>query len=659
MSSEIFELAKEIAECRDSELALKLLKLKDILKSSDDPIKLKHDIYKYDILEALSISFKNEYGYIKDGWNVAVELVKIFCICTKNFGSVDKNYQDNFLPTAAENMLVLAKKFQDKYIRAKGFSDEHLNQFKTVITEYTKLNENNSFIVLKSLNSQRLFQILLTDEQNSSAIVMNTLRALFMIKRSFISKLPEKTTHIILDEVIYKLATSDLREAGLAIFQLLVTMFQLEPSLLRLVVKRYKGLKTLTVRWKNKNLDKELTDFNNAWDGAYKSRITNQELDEKAIMIQKTFRGYMDRKRLKKANKGMAKFQKSYRAKKELENKKKHQQAAKDELQFQLLLQHRRKQRQRKMEMLELLEILPAYQIEEYLEKQREYSARIIQANFRGYLARKKFAKKRQEIVRERAAVKIQRATRRWQANDKKIRETPAFYSRPSGLDANKREFLFDRIRKNQESLPPHPRSFEELNELHDKGQRIFQNYVINQRNIRTQQQKMQVLLAMANNDADLMLNCPKLSQVTEDDINSYYSHKSTPVMLAAKEAHKNMLKKHRANWWQLLDDSDSECDDSYDKDFDDLNANIRNLNFNAITENYYKEGEVKKIQRELNIGHSSSDTYQLHNSVSKRQRNQLKTNNLRKTMARMMNNNPDKSRIWSVGPRESNHINQ
>ncbi len=53
----------------------------------------------------------------------------------------------------------------------------------------------------------------------------------------------------------------------------------------------------------------------------------------------------------------------------------------------------------------------------------------------------------------------------------------------------------------------PHPRSEKELNDLHEKSQRIFQNYVINQRSIRQQQQKMQVMLALANNDADLILS--------------------------------------------------------------------------------------------------------------------------------------------------------
>jgi hypothetical protein len=117
----------------------------------------------------------------------------------------------------------------------------------------------------------------------------------------------------------------------------------------------------------------------------------------------------MDRKRLKKLNDGFAQFQKKYRARRTLEEKKKQMSKARDELQFQLMLEHRRKQRQRNIQLLELLEVLPAHKIENFLEKQREYSATVIQAGWRGYKARKEFNKQKEAIKRHRAAVKIQR----------------------------------------------------------------------------------------------------------------------------------------------------------------------------------------------------------------------------------------------------------
>jgi hypothetical protein len=121
---------------------------------------------------------------------------------------------------------------------------------------------------------------------------------------------------------------------------------------------------------------------------------------------------------------------------------------------------------------------------------------------------------------------------------------------------------------------------------------------------------------------------------VTEEDVTSYFSHKSTPVMLAAKEAHKLMLKKQRAKWYELLDNSDSDdCNDG-------LGLNISHLNLdNNDAENYGREGGKTKAEQRNAI----------KMSVSKRQRNQLKTNHLRKSVSRMMNLNPDRSYIWNV----------
>ncbi len=132
-------------------------------------------------------------------------------------------------------------------------------------------------------------------------------------------------------------------------------------------------------------------------------------MDNNATLIQKTWRGYIARKRLKKLNKSFAKLQNKYRARKNLESEKKQKKLALDELRFQLMLEHRRKQRQRNIKMMELIEILPPNQIEKYMEKQREYSAVIIQANFRGYRERKLLEKKKDIMIKTKAAIYIQR----------------------------------------------------------------------------------------------------------------------------------------------------------------------------------------------------------------------------------------------------------
>ncbi len=130
--------------------------------------------------------------------------------------------------------------------------------------------------------------------------------------------------------------------------------------------------------------------------------------------------------------------------------------------------------------------------------------------------------------------------------------------------------------------------------------------------------------------------------------------------MLAAKEAHKQMLKKQKSKWHELLmDGSDNEenYDDLNDEMFDQLSINIKNLNFNAITNNYYSSSSLS-TEVETSAKKSqfyTSDSQNKRNIVSKRQRNQLKTNNLRKTVTRMMKSNPNQSHIWNIDLAEDN----
>ena len=135
-----------------------------------------------------------------------------------------------------------------------------------------------------------------------------------------------------------------------------------------------------------------------------------------------------------------------------------------------------------------------------------------------------------------------------------------------------------------------------------------------------------------------LFKDCPKLSQVTEEDVNNLYSHKSMPVMLAAKEAHKEQLRKQRSKWYELLSDESESDSEINDEKFDDLNNGIRNMNFNDKTDNYYIDTDAKRKPRKT---FSANADLQIHRGISKKERNQLKSHYLRKKMTRFLNIEP------------------
>lgn len=90
-----------------------------------------------------------------------------------------------------------------------------MNTFRELMSEYIKIITNNQFIALKCLKSQRLFNLLLNDEQYTSAIMLNTYNSLININKSLLSQLDEKSLNLLLDEIVYKMATCELADCGM------------------------------------------------------------------------------------------------------------------------------------------------------------------------------------------------------------------------------------------------------------------------------------------------------------------------------------------------------------------------------------------------------------------------------------------------------------
>ncbi len=258
-----------------------------------------------------------------------------------------------------------------------------------------------------------MLQLLLNDEQLTSSQTMLTYRDILSFKTKYTNQIEEKLLYSILDEVVYKLATSELSELGESVFQLLNTMCQADSGISKLIVRRYKNVRILIRKWQEKLGDEkniDLMGFLDQFNRANRTRLTDQELHNKAIVIQAHWRGYAMRKRLRKANQAFAKLQQEYRQKKAEQEMQKQKQLAEEELKFQLLLRHRREQRERKVQLMQIIEILPLNQIEAYFERQREYSAKLIQSAYRGYRKRKAFAQQKDHLIRAKAAILIQQS---------------------------------------------------------------------------------------------------------------------------------------------------------------------------------------------------------------------------------------------------------
>jgi hypothetical protein len=220
----------------------------------------------------------------------------------------------------------------------------------------------------------------------------------------------------------------------------------------------------LTARWQARGCETELAEFVGLWENAYASRLTDNELDRRATLIQKTWRGYRTRTRLARLNKLVARVQRAYRAKRERAESARVERRVREDLKFELLLQHRRAQRERRIRHAALVDILPADELDNYMERERERSAVLIQARYRGYSVRRKLGHVRAKLVEFKAAACIQRAVRQWLERLRRRREQRAFYSRPrpiaadhasdGGDESARRELILDRIRQHIDMMP-------------------------------------------------------------------------------------------------------------------------------------------------------------------------------------------------------------
>lgn len=134
---------------------------------------------------------------------------------------------------------------------------------------------------------------------------------------------------------------------------------------------------------------------------------------------------------------------------------------------------------------------------------------------------------------------------------------------------------------------------------------------------------------------------------MTEEDISNYYSSRSQPIALEAKTAHKKLLRKHRSNWFELLNDDSGSDDDQYIEDeLEDVANSMRNMNF-AQNNRHYRQTNVSERVHEK-LGNTRG-------VITLKERNQLKTSILRKKIMVLMKNRPDQSHVWLNDDAEKN----
>ncbi|XP_062611970.1 IQ calmodulin-binding motif-containing protein 1-like, partial [Saccostrea cucullata] len=273
-----------------------------------------------------------------------------------------------------------------------------------------------------------------------------------------------------------------------------------------------------------------------------------------AVVIQTIWRGFITRKKLRKADKAFSKFQNTYRRRQIVMERRKEEARQALELERRLKLNRQKILREFKEKQLHTIEILPAAHVEKYLQNEQIQAAIKIQRNWRGFHSRQTMDEKRVLIHRYKAAVILQRGVRKWLEKMRKKRERFHFTIKPPGLTENRRVELQQQITQFRDENPPQYSKREDLEKVHKKAAEMLQRHYVTLKSTREKHAHREALLARLDTDSELLSLAPPLKDAGEKDIEMYSSN-VLPIATKARTDHIETLRLLRQPWWKKLRD--------------------------------------------------------------------------------------------------------
>ncbi|XP_072020773.1 IQ calmodulin-binding motif-containing protein 1-like [Amphiura filiformis] len=570
------DLASQVAETTDRNVPILLLALQDILDSiipgSQKADRIRKDIWRFELLQSVLIALKQDFSQVNGKWTTAAQLAKILAHCAVGLDPPDSyEYHAIFLPEAAERLLILARNIQHRYMkipeRTIALKDDLIKAYKEVFDGLQWLFSGHIFLTTNVLRSNYLLQILITDDRETAIGVLAVLQSAVRVNHTVLNSLDEKVVHSLLDEVIYKLSAFNDPETGAAATRALVNISSIHQPLIRLLYTRYKGLRPLLSRWTGKGFGRDLKKLLSLLDAGSAQQAELQRLHRSATTIQAIWRGFITRRKLRKANQAFSSLQKNYRQMQVKRDERVLVERQQRELEHQLLVARRQAIRQTRQKHLDMITAMKPGDVNKFLEMHQISAAIAIQARWKGVLERRKLGLRKATAKQVKAAITIQRCVRQFLKRQEDRKKEPLLFQPPPGLTEERRLELQREIDLHRENHPPKPVSHERLQETHDQAQEMLAHFLTVRMAHRKNYQKREALLAALETDANLLADAPKISDASDRDIYKFTSH-SAPVAAKALANHKEELIMLRQPWWKNLnveEKTDEEIEEAYD----------------------------------------------------------------------------------------------
>lgn len=572
----VANIGRAISNKKAIEIPLTLLQLKPILSSKALSLKqlrkVKEYIWLNDLLHVIVETLRQDFTKVQGQWATAAQLASILsAICCgiypkekrsgaeQSYAEQRKEYYDILLPTSADSLLILANNLLEKEQQNvdSGHQVSELNHFRVIVDSLLEMCQSHRQCIERVLKSPYLLHLLITDLVHHCSVVLCFVADLVVIDESLLVTLPPDILHSLLDELVFKLSGEQERSAVLSL-ELMARLAMANHTITELISSRYTGVLELAVKWSTQKRSSNIMNFISQLRALAVSESETAVHHRAATVIQATWRGYSGRRRLKKMQQGIRKFQQIYRRRKakKLRHAEEHQtmkmlRTAKEVSLKSQRLSFREKQ-------LSTMEQLPASEIDRFVSQQESEAAVAIQAWWRGRLACAKRSKLNDERRWSRSAAVIQRAYRRYKKKGKS--DTRLDHLLPQ-IEGAEREELQGEIARYQEYHPPSFKSPTEVRELHDKVQNLTEQFYLSRIEQHRRDRERAELLSELDHSCDLLLGVPSLSNsitiaTTLTTASGAGGGGSAAVAKMAQTAHREELRALNTPWWkrQALD---------------------------------------------------------------------------------------------------------
>ena len=570
----ISTVVREASNKRVNEVPPVLLRLKPVLFSKSLSVKqlrkVKESIWLSDLLHVNVEALRQDFAKVQGQWATAAELASILAaICGglhpkenrtgQSYAEQIKEYNDILLPTSADSLLILANNLLEKEQQSvdSGFEVSELKHFQSILDSLLHVCRSHRQCIERVLQSPYLLHLLITDLVHHCNVVLSFLHDLVAIDNSLLLTLPPDVLHGLFDELVFKLSGEQERVAVLSL-ELMATATTVNPSMMDFISSRYTGIMELAIKW-NKQRSGNTADFISQLQVQAVVESQDAVHHRAAATIQAAWRGHSSRRKVKKMQRGIRKFQQMYRRRKARKLKEAEETRAVKTTSMAKELDQKTKQLTFHEKQLSLMEQLPASEVNRFVTQQENTAATAIQSWWRSRLARDRYNELRKETKLSQSATVIQRAFRQYRRR-KSIRDsdTNHIFRRVEGAE---REALQGEIARYQQHHPSSYKSEAQARELHERVQSLTEHFYLSRIEQHGKDVRRTKLLSKLNHSCEVLLGAPNLSDFyTMPDTSTTFTTGSAAVSKMAQTAHREELRALNTPWWKrpTPDDEDS-----------------------------------------------------------------------------------------------------